>query len=67
VNQSAADEPTLASIQREFPGWVCWRGISGAVYARRSDRLRNSGYGVKGEDPRDLRDMIIRAEALNDQ
>lgn len=53
-----------ASIQREFPGWVCWRGASAMVYARRAKRPRNSGYDAKGEDAMDLRDQIIRAEAL---
>ena len=61
---SPTPEPTLASIQHEFPGWVCWRGVSGMVYARRAERPRNSGYDVKGEDPMDLRDQIIRAESL---
>jgi hypothetical protein len=60
---SPTAEPTLASIQREFPGWVCWRDISGMVYARRAERPRNSGYDAKGEDAIDLHDQIIRAEA----
>lgn len=60
---SPTPEPTLVSIQHEFPGWVWWRGVSGLVYARRSERPRNSGYDVKGEDPMDLRDEIIRADA----
>lgn len=59
-----APEPTLTSIQGEFPGWVCWRGISGVVYARRVTRRRNSGYDVKAENTTQLRDQIIRAESL---
>jgi hypothetical protein len=61
---SPTPEPTLASIHGEFPGWVCWRGASAMVYARRAKRPRNSGYDAKGEDAMDLRDQIIRAEAL---
>jgi hypothetical protein len=61
---SPTPEPTLDSIQREFPCWVCWRGICGMVYARRAERRRNSGFDVKGEDAMDLRDQIIRAESL---
>lgn len=56
-------EPTLADVGREFPEWECWRAISGMVYARRRDAARDNANPVKGEDPRDLRDEIIRAEA----
>jgi hypothetical protein len=59
---SLTPEPTLASIQREFPRWVCWRAASGLVHARRTDKPSSSGYDVKGEDPMDLRDEIIRAD-----
>ena len=51
-------EPTLADVQREFPGWDCWRGTSGLYYARRCTRPRNHSADVQGEDPFDLRDMI---------
>jgi hypothetical protein len=61
---SPTPEPTLASIQREIPRWVCWRGISGMFYTRGAERPVNTGYDVKGEDPMDLRDQIIRAEYL---
>jgi hypothetical protein len=50
-------EPTLADVQREFTEYECWRGISGLVYARLHGRSRAD---VQGEDPRDLRDQIIR-------
>lgn len=53
-------EPTLADIQREHPDYECWRGISGLCYARLHGRLRAD---VQGEDPRDLRDQIIRHQA----
>jgi hypothetical protein len=59
----SAAEPTLADVQAEFPAWVCWRAVSGLYYARRAEIHPNSGYQAKGEDPRDLRDEIIRAES----
>ena len=51
-------EPNLPDVQREFPGWECWRGTSGLYYARQRATLRNHGFDVQGEDPLDLRDMI---------
>jgi hypothetical protein len=56
------DEPTLAHLHNDpnLKGWVCWRGLSGTYYARRATMPRNTGYDVKGEDPLDLRDMIIK-------
>jgi hypothetical protein len=61
----SADEPALADVQREFPEWVCWKGTNGLVYARPKDTLPNSGSTVWGEDARDLRDQIIRAQSRN--
>jgi hypothetical protein len=61
---NSADEPTLADVQREFPTWHCWRAVSGLVYARRADAPPGDPAPVKGEDPFDLRDQIIRAESL---
>jgi hypothetical protein len=61
MNEWTAGEPTLADVQHEFRAdWVCWRGLSGICYARCASARRNSGYDVKGEDPLDLRDMIIK-------
>jgi hypothetical protein len=51
------EEPTLANVQREFPGWECWRGISGLCYAWRRTRPASHSFDVQGEDPLDLRDM----------
>lgn len=28
-------DPTTEAVEREFPRWHCWRGISGLVYASR--------------------------------
>jgi hypothetical protein len=66
-SDQAADEPTLAEVQRAFPRWCCWRGISGLYYAGRDDGLRQAAAEVTGEDPLDLRDQIRRAEALDEQ
>ena len=59
-------EPTLADVQREFSGWEAWRGTSGRYYARLAARPRAQRAEVEGEDPRDLRDSIIRWLGLND-
>jgi hypothetical protein len=61
----SAREPTLADVEHEFPAWVCWKSADGLVYARPKDRLPGSGYTVRGEDARDLRDQIIRTESRN--
>jgi hypothetical protein len=62
----AGDEPTLTDVEREFPGWECWRGTSGLYYARLAGRPRRHKADAQGEDPRDLRDQIIRARSIND-
>ena len=62
----SAPEPTLADVESEFPAWVCWKSADGLVYARPKDKLPNTGWTVRGEDVRDLRDEIIRAEARNE-
>ena len=64
MNEWSGGEPALADVQREYPRWRCWRGISGRYYARHADALPAAGAEVTGEDPRDLRDQIRRAEAL---
>ncbi len=66
MSERAGDEPTLADVQREFPGWEAWRGVSGLYYARRPGRPRRHGADVQGEDPRDLRDQIIRAASQDE-
>lgn len=60
-------EPTLADVQREFPGWECWRGVSGLYYARMPGRPRRHKADAVGEDPRDLRDMIKRAQSREEE
>lgn len=56
-------EPTLADVQREFPDYECWRGISGLCYARLPGIPRRHKADVWDEDPRNLRDQIIRHKA----
>ena len=62
-------EPTLADVQREFPAYECWRGASGLYYARKPGPpgQRQHRATAQGEDPRDLRDMIIRAQSREDE
>jgi hypothetical protein len=69
VNQStgADGEPTLADVQLEFCGWECWRGVSGLYYGRQPGRPRRHRAKVQGEDPRDLRDQIIRAISKDEE
>ena len=55
----AAGEPTLADVQREYPGWQCAQGVSGFYYAEHTA----TGTQVNGEDPLDLRDQIKAAES----
>jgi len=61
VTPRSNPEPGLADVQREYPRWDCRRGTSGLYAAT----LRGSAppVTVQGEDPADLRDMIIRAES----
>jgi hypothetical protein len=42
-------EPVLEDAAAEFPGWHCWRGIAGLVYARLLGR--SPPIVVRGEDP----------------
>ena len=51
-------EPTLADVERVYPRWHCWKGIAGLVSASR--RSSCPPVVVRGEDPRDLIDMIKR-------
>jgi hypothetical protein len=51
-----ATEPTLDEVAAEFPGWECWRGIAGLLYARKM--LSSPPVVIRAEDPQDLRDQI---------
>ena len=49
-------DPGLRDVEREFPRWHCWKGISGLVYASRA--LTSPPAVVRGEDATDLLDQI---------
>jgi hypothetical protein len=51
-------EISAEDLEREFPGWHIWCGISGLWYA--SVRRSSPPIVVRGEDPKDLRDEIRR-------
>jgi hypothetical protein len=53
---SQTAEPTLEDVDREWPRWHCWKGVSGLLYASRS--LTSPPAVVRGEDATDLRDQI---------
>jgi hypothetical protein len=59
VTGSQAGEPTLADVQRAYPGWECAQGNSGLYYAEHAA----TGTWVSGEDPLDLRDQLKAAES----
>lgn len=63
---SEDSEPTLADVQRRFPGWEAWRGVSGLFYAGRAGLRGRREADVQGEDPLDLMDQIARASARED-
>jgi hypothetical protein len=50
-------------LEREFPGWRTWKVISGMCHAtpRTGPTLL-----VRGEDPVDLRDQLLRAQAFRE-
>ena len=56
IAEAEPGEPTLEDVEREWPRWHTWKGISGLVYASR--RLTSPPAVVRGEDPMDLRDLI---------
>jgi hypothetical protein len=60
-----ADEPVTPPwwqpYTAEFPDWEAWRAASGLLYARKIGS--SPALIVRGEDPVDLRDEIIRAES----
>lgn len=60
-----ADEPRpppwWQPYAAEFPGWKVWRAANGLLYARKVDAT--PPVVVRGEDPVDLRDEIIRAQS----
>lgn len=67
MNERRDGEPTLGDVQREFPGWSCWKAVSGLYHARRASLPPGAGAVLQGEDPLDLRDQIRRAEVLEER
>lgn len=53
----AYEPESISDVAREFPEWQTRIGIDQLLYAKRRN---GQGNEVKGEDPLDLRDMIIR-------
>lgn len=60
-----AEEPQIPQwwepYAAEFPDWTASRAVSGLLHARKAGVI--PPLAVSGEDPVDLRDQIIRAEA----
>ena len=58
-------EPTLEDVIRESPGWHCWEGLAGLVYAR----LVNSSppIVVRAEDAQGLMRRIVSVESERDE
>jgi hypothetical protein len=58
------DHQAIISLEREFPaGWV-WREGMGRWLNSCFARSHLTGGSVSGEDWADLRDQIVRAEAI---
>jgi hypothetical protein len=55
-------DPTMADVQREFPGWECYMSFGWCWAKLRSD----PDVKVRGEDPLDLRDMVNRWISLHE-
>jgi len=51
-------DPGREDLERQFPRWHTWQGISGLWYASR--RQTSPPAVVRGEDLTDLRDQIRR-------
>jgi len=56
-------EITLATVQREFPGYACWRGISGLYYARPCGTEPGAAAPVSARHPPGLREAIFQHQA----
>jgi hypothetical protein len=50
------DHHAIIAVEREFAGWLVYRGTEGLCHARR----HADGAHVRGEDWTDLRDELIR-------
>ena len=60
---NGTDEPGLEDVGREYPERLAWKGAGQMCHALlKSDPVLT----VRGEDPVDLRDQIIRAQAFRE-
>jgi hypothetical protein len=50
-------------VAAQYPGWRVWRDFNKNCHAVPKD---GPNIPVKGEDPLDLRDQIIRAESFRE-
>jgi hypothetical protein len=57
------DQQAIVKLEREFPGWQCFRGANLMTYGRTHDSPNEL---VRGEDWTDLRDEIRRAIARSE-
>jgi len=58
--QPAPHDP-LAAIRGRFPGWECWRGVSGLLYGRR--RMSSPPVVFRGYTADSLAEQIREYEA----
>ena len=58
-------DPELAEIEREWPRWHTWRGISGMVYARRN--MTSPPAVLRDENTTELRAQIKSWEATHER
>jgi hypothetical protein len=63
LSMSSHDEPTLEQVAAQYPRWRVWRDFNKNCHAVPKD---GPNIPVKGEDPLDLRDQIIRAESFRE-
>ena len=58
--QHALHDP-LAVLRGQFPGWECWRGVSGILYVRR--RMSSPPVVFRGYTAKSLAEQIRAHEA----
>jgi hypothetical protein len=58
------DRQAIVKLEKEFPGWQCFRGANLMTYGRTHDSPNEL---VRGEDWTDLRDEIRRAIARSER
>jgi hypothetical protein len=61
VNEKAAVPDWWQPYAAQHPRWNVWRGVNGMLYA--SLPKSSPPLVVRGQDPMDLRNEVVRAEA----